>query len=244
MGILIDGAFAEYAVVDAAFSVKVPDTLSLISAAPLACAGITVWGGIIRAEVRKGGWLAIVGNGGGLRHLGIQMARAKGINVVGIDARDEGIALSKEVGCEHVFDARQGQEEVVKEVQALMEGSGIEATVNVLDHETATALSCAVTGMYRRIIQIAQPDQVSVPMHKLVLSDIQIIGSLISSALAAKDMLSSVAGHIITVKANVFHGLSEVPKMVDLARFGKMQGKPVVVIDEDIIGKEKGVVAA
>jgi alcohol dehydrogenase, propanol-preferring len=244
IGILIDGAFAEYVVVDPGFSVKVPDTLSLISAAPLACAGITVWGGIIRSEVRKGGWLAIVGSGGGLGHLGIQMARAKGINVIGIDARDEGIALSKEVGCEHVFDTRQGQEKVVKEVQALTGGFGVEATVNVSDHETAAALSCAVTRMHGRMIQIAQPDQVSVPMNELIFRDIRIIGSLISSAPAAKDMLDLVAEQNIKIKTNLFHGLSEVPKMVDLALSGKMQGKPVVVVDEDIIAKEKGAVAA
>jgi alcohol dehydrogenase, propanol-preferring len=61
IGILVDGAFAQYVVANPAFSVKVPDTLSLILAAPLAFAGITVWGGLIRSEVRKGGWLAIVG---------------------------------------------------------------------------------------------------------------------------------------------------------------------------------------
>jgi alcohol dehydrogenase, propanol-preferring len=38
------------------------------------------------------------------------MAKAKGINVIGVDARDEGIELSKKVGCEHVFDARKGKE--------------------------------------------------------------------------------------------------------------------------------------
>ncbi|ERF75563.1 hypothetical protein EPUS_09440 [Endocarpon pusillum Z07020] len=135
IGFLVDGAFAEYLVADSAFSAKVPDDLSLVSAAPLACAGITIWGGIVRAAVPKNGWLAIVGSGGGLGHLGIQMARVKGINVIGIDAPDEGIALSKEAGCEHVFDARKGKEEVVREVQALTNGLGVEAAINVSYHE-------------------------------------------------------------------------------------------------------------
>lgn len=34
--------------------------------------------------------------------MGFQMAVAKGINVIRIDPRDEGIALSDEAGCEHV----------------------------------------------------------------------------------------------------------------------------------------------
>lgn len=55
IGDLIDGAFAEYLVADPTFSIKVPDTLSLVSAAPLACAGITVWADVIKCEVEKGG---------------------------------------------------------------------------------------------------------------------------------------------------------------------------------------------
>jgi alcohol dehydrogenase, propanol-preferring len=242
IGVLIDGAFAEYIVVDPTFSAKVPDTLSLTSAAPLACAGITIWGGILRSEVKKGGWLAIVGSGGGLGHLGIQMALALGINVIGIDARDEGLALSKEVGCEHVFDARRGKDEVVKQVQGLTDGMGVEAAVNVSDHETAASLACAVTRMHGRMIQIAQPDQVSVPFQELIFRDIRIIGSLISGAQEAKDMLNLVAEHHIKVKTNIFHGLDKVPKVVELAHSGKMQGKPVVVVDEETIAEEKGVV--
>jgi D-arabinose 1-dehydrogenase-like Zn-dependent alcohol dehydrogenase len=94
------------------------------------------------------------------------------------------------------------------------------------------------------MIQIAQPDQVSVSMNELILRDIWIIGSLISSAPAAKDMLDLVAEQNIKVKTYLLHGLSEVSKMVDLALSGKMQGKLMVVVDEYIIAKEKSVVAA
>jgi len=39
---------------------------------------------------QEGDWLAIVGSGGALGHLGIQFAKALGLKVVGVDARDEG----------------------------------------------------------------------------------------------------------------------------------------------------------
>lgn len=182
---------------------------------------MTIWGGIVRAEVPNNGWLAIVGSGGGLGHLAIQMARVKGINVIGIDAREEGIALTKEAGCEHVFDARKGKEEVVREVQALTNGLGVEAAIIVSYHETTAALSCAVTRMHGKMVQIAQPDQISIPYQELIFRDVHIIGSLVSTASEAKDMLSMVAEHKIMVKTNVFHGLHEVPKVVDLADSGR-----------------------
>lgn len=90
------------------------------------------------------------------------------------------------------------------------------------------------------MIQIAQPDQVSIPMLELIFRDIRVTGSLISSASAAKDMLDLVAEHKIKIETNVFHGLNDVPKMVELAHSGKMQGKPVVVVDEATIAGKKG----
>lgn len=57
-------------------------------------------------------------------------------------------------------------------------------------------------------------------------------------------MLDLVAEKIIKVETNLLHGLSEVSKMVDLALSGKMQGKPMVVVDKFIIAKDKSVVAA
>jgi alcohol dehydrogenase, propanol-preferring len=65
-GVMIDGAFAEYHVVDSRNSCHVPDNVSFTSAAPLACAGCTIYRAIVVSEVKKGGWLAIVGAGGGL----------------------------------------------------------------------------------------------------------------------------------------------------------------------------------
>lgn len=92
VGITVDGAFAEYVVVDARNSAKLPDKVSHETSAPLACAGSTVFRGVLQSGLKSGEWLAIVGSGGGLGHLGIQFAKATGLKVIGIDARDEGLA--------------------------------------------------------------------------------------------------------------------------------------------------------
>lgn len=48
IGVTTDGCFAEYVVADARCSTKLPDEVSFLSAAPLACAGRTVWRGCCR----------------------------------------------------------------------------------------------------------------------------------------------------------------------------------------------------
>ncbi|KAF5630276.1 sphingosine n-acyltransferase lag1 [Fusarium sp. NRRL 52700] len=60
---------------DARFTVKLPDSLDFHTAACMMCAGITVHGGIKRAEIPSGGSIGILGIGG-LGHIGTQAAKA------------------------------------------------------------------------------------------------------------------------------------------------------------------------
>ena len=148
LGVTRDGSFAEYEVVDGRECSLLPDNVSFQTAAPLACAGISVWGGLVRAGLKKGESVAIVGGGGGLGHLGVQFAKALGLKVIAIDARDEALSLAKEYGADTLIDARAGKEKVVEEVKNLTGGKGADATLNVSDHESAAATAAAVTKMH------------------------------------------------------------------------------------------------
>ncbi|KAM3065917.1 hypothetical protein ACMFMF_010543 [Clarireedia jacksonii] len=224
LGLKRNGAFAEYEVVDGRECCVLPDNVRFETAAPLACAGATMWGGLARADLKAGETVAIVGAGGGLGHLGIQFAKAIGLTVIAIDARDEALQLAKDLGADTVIDARQPKDMVVKEVKRVTGGRGADSTINVSDHKTAAPTAAAVTKM---LYQIAQPENVCIPMPELIFRDIRIHGSLI------------VSKHNIRVNTNPFKGLEEVPKAVELAHSGKMKGKPVVLIDDEAIEKEK-----
>lgn len=52
-------------------------------------------------------------------------------------------------------------------------------------------------------------------------------------------MLKTVAEHKISVKTNPFFGLREIPKLTELAHSGKMQGKGVVIVDEEEMKRVK-----
>ena len=53
------------------------------------------------------------------------------------------------------------------------------------------------------------------------------------------EMLDLAAKHNITVKTNPFYGLKEIPKLIELAHGGKMQGKGIVIVDEQAIKEER-----
>ncbi|KAF1945388.1 GroES-like protein [Clathrospora elynae] len=239
LGITTHGFFAEYARIDSTEAVKLPDKVSFETAAPLACAGCTIYRGVILSSVRKDEWLAIVGSGGGLGHLGVQFAKALGLNVVGIDARDEGLEVTRESGADVVIDARGGHEKVVEEVHKVTNNKGVTATLNVSDAEKAMATACAITKMHGTVIQISQPDSVNIPFRELIFRDIRVRGSAISTPEEARDMMQLVAEHGISVQTNVFNGLGEIEKLIQLAHSGKMKGKGVVIMDQEQIRKEK-----
>ena len=88
-------------------------------------------------------------------------------------------------------------------------------------------------------LSLVQPPSISIPFQELIFRDIRIHGSLICSPSQARDMLDVVAKHNITVKANTFYGLQEIPRLIELAHGGKMAGKGVVIIDEEEIEKER-----
>lgn len=67
-------------VVKERFAIKIPKTIKLQDAAPLLCAGITTYSPLMQASIKKGDKAGIAGIGG-LGHLTIKLAKAKGAEV-------------------------------------------------------------------------------------------------------------------------------------------------------------------
>jgi propanol-preferring alcohol dehydrogenase len=239
VGVTAQGCFAEFVKVDARSSTKLPREVSFMSAAPLACAGRTVWRSVLETELKADEWICFVGSGGGLGHLGVQFAKALGLKIVGIDARDGGLALRKEYGADVVVDAREGMSEAVKAVQAVTGGMGADATVNLSDASSAAGLACAVTKMHGLMVQIAQPDTVEIPFPELIFRDIRVRGSLICSPEESKSMLKCIAEHGVTVKTSIHYGLDKIEDLVSMVHGGKIQDKAIIIVDDEQIKREK-----
>jgi alcohol dehydrogenase, propanol-preferring len=84
----IDGGYAEYVAAYARHVVKVPDGVDSLDAAPLSCAGVTVYKAVKSSEVGPSQLCAIFGVGG-LGHLAVQYAKIQGATVVAVDLEDD-----------------------------------------------------------------------------------------------------------------------------------------------------------
>jgi propanol-preferring alcohol dehydrogenase len=79
-GYSVDGGYAEHVRADANYVGRLPDNLEFGPAAPLHCAGVTVYKGLKEIETRPGQWVAISGIGG-LGHMAVQYSKAMGLHV-------------------------------------------------------------------------------------------------------------------------------------------------------------------
>lgn len=78
----VPGSLAEYAAVDARLLARKPRTLSMREAAALPLVFITAWEGLVdRAQVRAGQRVLVHGGAGGVGHVAVQLARARGAEV-------------------------------------------------------------------------------------------------------------------------------------------------------------------
>ncbi|KAL2785342.1 NAD(P)-binding protein [Aspergillus keveii] len=256
-GISRDGAFAEYMLVDSRTAARIPDSVDFATAAPLACAGGTVWKALLHAGLKPGQWLGVVGAGGGLGHITVLFAKKMGLKVVGVDARDEGLGLSRECGADVVLDARSGKRAVAKEALAATGGGGVDAVINASGHDDAAALACAITRKHGLLVQVAharlsraipfdailslttecftqmQPPTVLIPFREIIFRDIRVKGTLICSPNELQDTVDFVGKHNNKVKLTRFSGLSAVSELFDAAQKGDIIGKAVVDVKDE-----------
>jgi alcohol dehydrogenase/propanol-preferring alcohol dehydrogenase len=134
-----DGGYAEYLIVPAEAVALMPDDLPADEAAPLLCAGITVFNALRNSGARAGDLVAVQGIGG-LGHLGIQYARQMGFRTVAIGRGGDKQVLAKKLGAHEYVDTSAGDP-----AQALQKMGG--AHVILATAPDSKSMSALVNGL-------------------------------------------------------------------------------------------------
>ena len=83
-----------------------PDSLDWEAAAPILCAGVTVYKGLKETDTKPGDTVVISGIGG-LGHVAVQYAKAMGLDVIAVDIADEKLELARKMGAGAVLTPRR-----------------------------------------------------------------------------------------------------------------------------------------
>ena len=164
----IAGALADYMVADERLLAPKPPSLSFAEAAALPLVTITAWEALDRAGVREGRNTLIFGATGGVGHVAVQLARARGARVCATTAGARKVALARSLGADEVIDRADGGDGVY--AQRLNRPEGFDVVIDtvggaVLDQALAAA------GLYGDVASIVTRSSHDLsPMHAKSLS--------------------------------------------------------------------------
>lgn len=103
-GLTDDGGFAEMMKAKASYVFRIPDELSDAEAAPLLCAGVTVYRAIKLAEIKPNQRVAVFGVGG-LGHIAIQLVKRYVDEVIAVDISEDKLELARQSGASLTINA-------------------------------------------------------------------------------------------------------------------------------------------
>jgi D-arabinose 1-dehydrogenase-like Zn-dependent alcohol dehydrogenase len=179
-----DGGYAEYMVSPAEAVAAIPEELNAADAAPLLCAGITVFNALRNSGARAGDLVAVQGIGG-LGHLGIQYAKQMGFRTFAIGRGKDKEALARKLGATHYVDAGAGDPSA--ELQKFGGARVILATAP--DSKSMSAVINGLSSGGRLIVVGAGSEALSVTPIQLIMGSKAVQGWASGTAMDSQDTM-------------------------------------------------------
>jgi propanol-preferring alcohol dehydrogenase len=223
-GVTVSGGYAEFIKAPASHATRIPNAVSSVQAAPLFCAGVTVYRAIMQAKPQRGQRLAIFGVGG-LGHLAVQVAVHLGLEVSAVDVADDKLALAKSLGATNTFNAAASN--VVKEIRRLG-GAHIVLVTSGSKAAYDTAFYCLrPTGT---LLAVGLPaNEISFPAIMMAAGEVNIKASAVGTREDLKQVLALAAAGKLHCQVAA-RPLADVNAVFEDMRAGKIAGRVVLTM--------------
>lgn len=204
LGLTTNGGFSQYAVVDARQVVSIPPQMTAIDAAPLMCAGLTIYTALRRCTLKAGQRVGIVGCGGGLGHLGLQFADKMGFKVLGVDTAAP-LELARSLGTSATLvdatieDAADIVHQIGKEDKIKHAGNmGLDAVIILPESQKAFDYGVSLLKNHGKCVVVSFPKSpIQFNSQDLVFRQISVVGSLVGSNVMLHEMMRFAANNSI-----------------------------------------------
>ncbi|WP_419926267.1 zinc-binding dehydrogenase [Candidatus Poriferisocius sp.] len=224
----IMGTFSEQFCVWAKSLVKLPDSVG-DEQAPLACGGLTAYGALkklFRHNVTPGQWVALVGAAGGLGHYAVQMAKALGYKVLGVDIGAERLSFVEALGADMVVSAEDAAKTVASEI------GGVSASIIFSAQMAGFKLGFKILRPKGLFVAVGLPPLSEGkfefnPFHFFAL-DATVIYSAVGNVQDMREVVGMAASGQVTTHIGRTGALSELETIFDELGAGKYVGRAIV----------------
>jgi propanol-preferring alcohol dehydrogenase len=222
-GVSVDGGYAEFVKAPATHATRIPEGLSSVEAAPLFCAGVTVYRALKQAKISPGQRLAVFGVGG-LGHLAVQIGLGFGAEVTAIDISEEKLALARTVGASRTLNAAATN--VVKELRKLG-GMHVALVASAAAAAYQTAFSCLrPTGT---LLVVGLPsDAICFPPILMASLEVRIQASAVGTRQDLREVLAMAGAGKLRCQVTT-RPLEQAPEALEQLRRGQVSGRIVLV---------------
>jgi propanol-preferring alcohol dehydrogenase len=222
-GIVVDGGYAEYAVLKAGFVTPLPDGLDPVAAAPLMCAGITAFNGLRQGGAKAGSRVAVIGVGG-IGALAIRYAVALGARVAAIGRTKRDEETAKTLGAE--FFVATEETDPAQALRAWDGGANL-----VLNAAPSTSAAAATLGGLAPdgtlLLCGYGAEPLVLPTQPMVLNRLHVMASPSGSPHDLRDTLAFSAAHGILPEITPIT-LDQAPAALDAMAAGTARGRSVI----------------
>ncbi len=225
-GITQDGGYAEFMLAPASYVVPIPDSLDFADAAPLMCAGLTVYNGLRNAGFEPGDRVAVIGLGG-LGHLGVLYARAMGGRVTVLSGSSDKEEEARDLGAERFISTNNGS---ISEALQDWEGGAniILATAPSTEPMTEALPGLAPDGTLA--VLGAAPGEITVSPMDLISARRHLMGSPSGSRKDARDALEFAAIHNVRPRITL-RPLEDAGDVLNEMHEGRLRGRVVLTME-------------
>lgn len=190
------GGFANRIIVDGRFAFVIPESLSSETAAPLLCAGATVFSPLQHFNVRPGQKVGVIGIGG-LGHLAIQFAHFMGCEVTAFSSSADKETESKKFGADHFVNLSNNNLRKLRRSQDFL------LNTSMSENQDWHALLQTLKSDGRLCIVGAPSKPINLSLHHILDGRRSISGSNIGSRTDIQKMLNFAALHNIKPQTEV-----------------------------------------
>jgi uncharacterized zinc-type alcohol dehydrogenase-like protein len=194
-----DGGYSTHIVVDENYVLRIPDGLPLDVAAPLLCAGITLYSPLHHWQAGPDRQVAVVGLGG-LGHMGVKIAHALGAEVTVLSRTGAKADDARALGADHFYATEDPATFSTLAGSLDLIVNTVSAVLPVDDYLSLLRLDGAMVTVG------APPDPLSMRAFSLAHNRLSFAGSMIGGIRETQEMLDFCTRHELGAQIEVIDG--------------------------------------